>query len=93
VAGATVTLTNMGTNEQRKTQSGGNGDYQFVNLPGAYGVSIDNAGFKRFTRSPVTVHVEAAVRIDAVLQVGDNSQTVEVTEQTPLRQTQTAIMG
>jgi hypothetical protein len=94
ISGAGVTLTNTGTNEERQTQSDTKGNYQFVNLlPGTYSISVDRPGFKRFRRTSITVDVQSAVRIDASLQVGESSQSIEVTEQTPLLQTQTATMG
>ncbi|HTA68606.1 MAG TPA: carboxypeptidase-like regulatory domain-containing protein [Bryobacteraceae bacterium] len=70
------------------------GNYQFVNLlPGTYGISVDQPGFKRFRRSLITVEVQSAVRIDVALQVGKSSQSIEVTKQTPLLQTHPATMG
>ena len=54
VSGADATLTNTGTNEQRQSKSDSNGNYQFVNLlPGAYSISIEKTGFRRFTRQPI----------------------------------------
>jgi hypothetical protein len=94
VPGVEVTLVNLGTNEQRRAVSDEAGNYTFVNLlPGEYGVSIEKQGFKKVTRQPVTVQVQASVRIDAALQVGDSSQIVEVTAGTPLLQTQESSLG
>ncbi|MCX6627753.1 MAG: TonB-dependent receptor, partial [Candidatus Solibacter sp.] len=70
------------------------GNYRFVSLvPGAYRVDIERSGFKHLTRDEIRVEVEAAVRIDAVMQVGDVGQTVEVTAQTPLLQTDSSALG
>jgi hypothetical protein len=89
VPGAGVTLTNTGTSERRAVQTDANGNYQFVNLvPGTYRLEIEATGFKRLTRDEVRVQVQAAVRIDAAMQVGIASETVEVTSQTPLLQTE-----
>jgi len=91
---ATVTLTNLGTSEHRTAPTDGNGNYQFLNLvPGRYAVDIEKTGFKHFKRDPVVVEVQTAVRIDAVLQVGDVTQVVEVSAQTPLLQTESASLG
>ena len=41
MAGAGVTLTNLGTQERRQVQSGADGSYQFLNLiPGSYRVTV-----------------------------------------------------
>ena len=70
------------------------GNYQFVNLvPGQYKVEVEKPGFRRFARDPITVEVQSSVRIDIPMQVGDVSQTVEVTAQTPLLQTEDAALG
>ena len=91
---ANVVLTNLGTADRRTAQTDSAGGYQFVNLvPGQYKIEIEKTGFRRILREPITVEVQSAVRIDAALQVGDISQTVEVSAQTPLLQTETASLG
>ncbi len=94
IAGATVNLTNTGTNELKTMQSDGNGNYTFVNLlPGNYSIAVEKEGFKRLTRQGIEVQVQSSIRVDAALQVGDSLQTVEVTSETPLLQTQNATIG
>jgi hypothetical protein len=78
---ANVTLLNLGTAERRVSQTDGSGNYQFVNLvPGQHRVEVEHSGFRRFVREPITVEVQSAVRIDVAMQVGDVTQTVEVSE-------------
>ena len=94
ITDATVTLTNLGTAEKRTVQSGGDGLFSFVNLtPGEYRVDVEKAGFKHFTRQPISVDVQQSVRIDAAMQVGEVSQTIEVTSETPLLQPDTSSLG
>jgi hypothetical protein len=94
IAGAKVTLTNLATNEPRAAVSDGNGDYTFVNLlPGSYGIAVEQAAFKRLVRQPIEVQVQSAIRVDAQLQVGDATQTVAVSAEAPLIQTQNATIG
>jgi hypothetical protein len=94
VTDATVTLTNEGTAEKRTQPSGADGLFTFVNLfPGRYRVDVEKAGFKHFARTDVTVEVQQSTRVDATLQVGEVSQVVEVTSQTPLLQTESASLG
>ena len=84
VPGAVVTLTNTGTSERRTAESDSLGNYQFVNLvPGRYKIEIEKTGFKRITRDDVVVEVQAAVRIDVAMQVGEVGQTVEVMARHP----------
>jgi len=91
---ASVTLLNMGTADRRASTTDGAGNYQFVNLPpGQYRVEVEKQGFRRLVRENVTVEVQSVVRIDAAMQVGDVNQVIEVTEQTPLLQTENASLG
>src|SRR3989441_9080166 len=94
IADAQVALTNLGTAEKRTQPTGGDGFYSFVNLfPGRYKIEVEKTGFKRFTRPEVVVEVNQSVRIDATLQVGDVTQTVEVTGETPLLQSESSSLG
>ena len=88
VPGATVTVTNAGTNEVRTMQSNAAGEYRFVGLqPAEYKVGVTAKSFKRYEHSAVTVQVDGIVRIDVALQVGAATETVEVTTETPLLNT------
>jgi hypothetical protein len=94
VPNAKVTLTSLGTSERRVVETGPDGNYQFVNLvPGRYRVEIEKAGFKRYTRPEIVVEVQAAVRIDTMLETGDVNEVVEITSQTPLLQPDTTSLG
>ena len=95
IPGTAVTLTNLGTTVKRTIESDASGTYQFVNLiPGRYRVEAEKAGFKHFTREPIVVEVQNALRIDIAMQLGNAAtQTVEVTAQTPLLQSSTSELG
>jgi hypothetical protein len=94
VSGATVTITDVDTGDHRTATTNSNGDYQFVNLiPGNYKVEIENSGFKRFIRTNVVVQVQGSTRVDAALELGNVSETVQVTSQAPLLETQQATVG
>jgi hypothetical protein len=93
ITDAKVTLTNVGTAENHTQSSGGDGSFSFVNLfAGPYRIDVEKQGFKHFVQQ-VAVEVQQSVRIEATLQVGEVSQTVEVTSQTPLLQTETSSLG
>ena len=94
VSGATVTITNLSTSASKSVVTGGAGDYSFVNLvPAEYKVEVQAASFKSFSRQPVTVQVNTAARIDAKLQVGEATETVEVTSSAALLQTESGTLG
>jgi outer membrane receptor protein involved in Fe transport len=94
VAGATVKLTNSGTDETRSLQTGSGGTFAFPNLSaGQYQVEIEATGFKRFTEDGVQVQVGVATRVDAALQVGSMAQSVVVTTEAPPLQTDNASLG
>ena len=94
VTDANVTLTNLGTSEKRTQSSGSDGLFTFVNLfPGQYRIDVEKQGFKHFVRLGITVEVQQSTKIDAALQVGEVSQTVEVTSEVPLLQAETSSLG
>src|ERR1700676_931154 len=94
VTDANVTLTNLGTQEKRTQSTGSDGLFTFVNLfPGQYRIDVEKQGFKHFVRPEVTVEVQQNTRVDAAMQVGEVSQVVEVTSETPLLQTESSSLG
>ena len=79
VAGATLKITNVGENTSREAKSNSNGDYEFQNVkPGAYAVSVTQAGFRSYTAKDIALAARQTIRIDPELQVGEVTQTVEV---------------
>ena len=94
VSGATVTVTSLSTTEKRTQTSGDDGHFTFVNLfQGQYRVDVEKPGFKHFARPTVAVEVQQDTRIDAALTVGQVSETIEVTSETPLLQTESSSLG
>jgi hypothetical protein len=94
VADATVTLTNLETQEKRSIETDTSGNYAFVNiLPGRYKLEGEKAGFKKFVREPIIVQIESGLRVDMSLAVGSQTETVEVTSEVPLLQPETNSLG
>ncbi|MGA7625939.1 MAG: carboxypeptidase-like regulatory domain-containing protein [Candidatus Acidiferrales bacterium] len=90
---AQVTLTSTATGATQTFTTGPDGTYSFVNLqPGDYTIDVEKSGFKHFKREGVALQVNQSARIDITLEVGAQTQTVEVTAETPLLQpTQTSL--
>lgn len=92
VPGAEVILTNVATNQGRTVQSEGNGDFLFTQLlPSTYKVAVTAKGFKHYEQTEIVLTATERVvlkRID--LQIGELSQTVEVSAETARLQTQSA---
>ena len=91
---ATVTVTNMGTGSQFTTTTDSSGNYVATPLQvGRYSVAVVATGFKKDVKSAIQVDVQARVRMDFSLQVGDMTQSVEVVSATPLLQTDSSYLG
>ena len=94
ITDAKVTLTNLGTAETRTQPTNADGLYSFVNLiPGNYKIDVEKPGFKHITRTPVVVEVQQSAKIDVTLPIGQANETVEVTSETPLLQSETSSLG
>ena len=71
VAGADITIANVGTGVSNQTTTNDSGNYTAANLPaGSYAVSITKPGFQKFTQQNVRIDVSQSIRVDASLQVG-----------------------
>src|SRR5437660_10700720 len=80
VAGAKVTVTSVTKNTSEETTTNDSGNFSVIHLiPDTYRVKIEGSGFKAYDVASVLVQVDTAVRLDAQLQVGAVTQTVEVT--------------
>src|SRR5579863_3663643 len=92
---ATVTVKNLDTGLTRSQQTGASGDYAFTLLPiGNYSIAVEASGFKMFTAPQLTIATGDRARVDAPMQVGAVSQTVEVqAEAAAAIQTDSATVG
>ena len=79
IVDASVTLTNVATQQVRAAVSNDAGIYSApAILPGIYNVRVEKPGFKISTRTAVEVQVGDVIRADFALQLGEISQAVEV---------------
>lgn len=90
VPGAAVTVSNQsGLRRQAKTDS--NGFYSIPNLPpGYYTMTAEAAGFQKYVSNNNKLDPSGRLALNAALQVGATTQTVEVTGQVATLQTQSA---
>ena len=94
IAGAKVTLTSEGTGVSLSTTTSGEGGYKFSPVRiGSYTIEVSNTGFATVTTKGVQVNIGADVVQNFTLRTGNVSQTVEVTAEAPLLQSQSAAVG
>jgi Carboxypeptidase regulatory-like domain len=94
VGGATVTLTNQGTNATLSVTVGSDGGYTFTPVRiGTYKLAATSQGFQTTEQRDIVVNVGASVLINFVLKPGQVTETVEVTGATPVLETQEASVG
>ncbi|MGE5569065.1 MAG: TonB-dependent receptor domain-containing protein [Rhodospirillales bacterium] len=94
VPNVAVTVQNMETNVTYTSRTNAVGSYTIPNLPiGRYRITFEATGFKKYVRDGVTLNIAQVVRIDAPLEVGATAETVEVTAEAPLLQTETPEVG
>ncbi|MBS1827523.1 MAG: TonB-dependent receptor [Acidobacteria bacterium] len=89
-----VTATNTGTNLARSVVTDESGNFRIAPLnPGPYRVDAEASGFKKATVPQVILEVGQQARIDVDLQVGDVTQTMEVTGRPSLVNTESGLIG
>lgn len=80
IAGATVTLADTASTSPRTTTTNDKGFYVFSYVnPGTYNVTVTKTGFKTTVVASQVVEVGLQLTINATLEVGSVSSTVEVT--------------
>ena len=78
--GATVTVTNRETGLQREVTTDSNGSYAFQDLQaGTYDLKINLTGFKSYMKAGLLVPLNTVARADVQMEVGGQSETVNVT--------------
>ena len=90
IPGATVTLTNLGTNAVQTTSTESSGFFRFSLLnPGSYKLAIRQTGFKSVSQK-IEVSVGQITTTNARLDLGATSEVLEVTGAAPLIETENA---
>jgi Carboxypeptidase regulatory-like domain/TonB dependent receptor-like, beta-barrel len=91
VVGAKVTVTSTTKSFTYDTTTNESGNYAVTHLiPDTYKVHVEATGFKSYDVPSVSVSADTSASVDAAMQVGEVTQTVEVTSEIPQLQTDRA---
>src|ERR1051326_1737275 len=94
VPNATVRAANVatGVNAEGKSNVAGNFTLPYL-LPGTYTLQAELAGFKKTVREGIEIRVNDTVEVNLELTVGNVSESVEVSAETPLLSTAESSLG
>jgi len=91
VPAAQVTAIHLATNTNYKTNTTASGDFTVPAVPvGDYRVRVEIAGFKTHIADNIVVAAGETVKLDVALELGTTQQTVEVSANSQVLQTETA---
>lgn len=94
VPGAQITVANTQTGLEYRSQSNETGYYTVSALqPGDYQVTVRAEGFKGQSRGGLAIVSDQAARVDFTLEIGQVTETVEVTGRTPLLESESGALG
>ncbi len=94
VPGAKVTVTNTGTKITRETITDEDGSFQILSVPvGKYQVSVERSGFKKAASGEQTLNINQTLKFDIKLEVGSQSEVVDVTSAAALVETANPTLG
>jgi len=94
VPNVSVKVIEESTNTSIQLQTDNAGEYRATNLtPGSYTIEAQKDGFNKFISKGFVVQVGQTARLDIKLQVGNVNQTVEVTGEIPVLQTENSSVG
>lgn len=91
IANAKVTIIDQSKQTRFETTTNESGNYTVGHLiPDTYAVEIEASGFRKNSFKDIAVQVDNAARVDATLELGNVSETVEVTAAAPTLQSDRA---
>ncbi|MBL8216772.1 MAG: carboxypeptidase regulatory-like domain-containing protein, partial [Bryobacterales bacterium] len=94
MTGVKVTLLDEATGATRAGLTNEAGEYVFSSVsPSTYSVIAEIPSFKRFERKGVVVATQQSVTLDVKMEVGNVTESVLVTEETPLLEVASASQG
>ncbi len=90
IDGVTVTITNTETGVSIIRTTNSAGIYDSPSVPiGSYKITFSKTGFKDLVRKGLTLQIQT-LGLDATLQVGNATETITVTSESPLLETETS---
>ena len=94
VAGATLKIINQSTSDTTTVVSQSNGSFLAPLLrPGRYKIEVTKSGFKTLVRSGINVVVTETAQVNLQIEVGLVTETIEVSAQAEVLNTQDAALG
>jgi len=94
VAGAQIAAVNIQTNLKQETVSAADGTYRILALPaGTYKLTVTAKGFRPFVLNDVVVQVNDQLHLDATLDIGAVTDTVEISANAVQVQTENTQLG
>lgn len=94
IPNAAIKLINESSGESQSTISSAGGLYVFTSLgPGSYRIEAEASGFQKTLRRGMVLSVGQKLAVDLTMQVGNITQTLEVTGAAPLLESQSSSLG
>ncbi len=93
VATAAINAKNVDTGAIFESGASNTGNYVIRVPAGNYELTVEASGFKRYVRANVEVRTASDTRLDVNLEVGATTETITVTESTPLLRTESGEMS
>ena len=94
ITGATITVTNIGTRTVALATTNSTGYYEVpLLLPGNYEMTVESKGFKKLVRSGLVLGLGEQQKIDLTLEVGNATESVTVSAESPILDTSTTVSG
>ncbi|MDX2266731.1 MAG: TonB-dependent receptor [Bryobacter sp.] len=94
VAGAKVVAIQTATGITTTSETNASGVYSLAPLaPGAYEITAEMSGFKKFSRTGVSLDTGMAATIDVRLELGQASETISVESSAPLLESESSSVG
>ena len=94
IVAATVTATDVNRGTTWPTETNETGIYAFPRIPvGTYELKVEAKGFKTIVRSGIVLELNQRARVDIQMEIGAVAESVQVTADAPLLNTDTTIVG
>ena len=94
IVGATVNAKDLDRGTEWPTTTNEDGIYAFPRIPiGHYELRVEAKGFKTWVQTAVTLEVNQRARMDVAMQIGGLTETVTVSGEAALLQTETTQVG